>query len=361
MSEREARLSIAAMVRPGDEALPRAVHEHGPEHVLHRLRAAGRQPPTASQVAEQAATLDARIIVPGDLEWPTTLDLAEVSPIALWVWGAANLRLLALRSVAVVGARAATSYGEQVARRWAGELAARGWVVISGGAFGIDAAAHRGALDAQGATVCVLACGVDVAYPRAHEALLASIADAGVVVSESPPGSPVRRQGFLWRNRLIAGLSRATVVVEATLRSGTASTANHAERFGRPVLAVPGPVSSPASAGCHALITSGVAVLADSVDAVIATMDPQMRQLAFVPAAGHDELHGLDRMIVEELPRRTTISAESIVAATGAALVAVLAALGRLELSGWAERAADGGWRTGSRVAAGSTAGGLRP
>ena len=155
--------------------------------------------------------------------------------------GAADLRLLALRSVAVVGARACTAYGEEVARTWSAELAADSWCVLSGAAFGIDAAAHRGALAASGPTVAVLAGGVDVPYPRAHVALLARIADEGLVVSEVPPGESVRRQRFLSRNRVIAALGRATLVIEAAERSGTTATARAASAIARPCSRCPAP------------------------------------------------------------------------------------------------------------------------
>ena len=244
--------------------------------------------------------------------------------------------------MALVGARASTAYGEEIARRWAGALASEGWSIVSGGAFGIDAAAHRGALGAGGTTVCVLACGVDIAYPTAHEALLARIADDGILVSERPPGAPARREAFLWRNRLIAALSRATVVVEASLRSGTTSTANHASAFGRPVLAVPGPVSSPMSAGCHALIASGQAVIADGVDAVLAAVEGTSRT-GQIPRLARDGLDERSAAVLEEIRPRTPMAPAALASASGVPLPATLAALGRLEALGLV-RAAPGGW-----------------
>ena len=170
-----------------------------------------------------------RLVCPGDPEWPGQLaDLGDDEPYALWLRGSADLRFSCLRSVAIVGARAATAYGSYVAAEFAASVAARGWAVVSGGAFGVDAAAHRGALSADGVTVAVLACGVDVPYPSAHADLLDAIAAQGVLVSEWPPGRQVSRLRFLVRNRVIAALATGTLVVEASQRSGAVNTARHA-------------------------------------------------------------------------------------------------------------------------------------
>ena len=171
------------------------------------------------------------------------------------------------RAVAVVGARACTVYGEHVAGDLAAGLGDRGWTVVSGGAYGIDAAAHRGSLAVDAPTVAVLACGVDVAYPAAHDGLLRSVRAMGVVVSELPPGARPTRRRFLDRNRVIAALGRGTVVVEAALRSGALNTAGHADELSRTVMAVPGPVTSAASAGCHELLRArGAALVTDAAD-----------------------------------------------------------------------------------------------
>ena len=183
-------------------------------------------------------------IRPQTAQWPQQLaDLDSGAPTRLWTSGTGHLRLLALRSVAIVGARNATPYGMTVAGAVAAELTAAGWLVVSGAAFGIDAAAHRGALAAGGATIAVMAGGVDVPVPRSHAPLLARINDQGLLVSEYPPGTMPRKHSFLERNRLIAALSRATIVVEAGSRSGSLNTADWAATLGRPVLAVPGPVT----------------------------------------------------------------------------------------------------------------------
>ncbi len=179
---------------------------------------------------------------------------APARPYALWVRGTADLRACSARSVAIIGARAATAYGRYVSTRMAADLGATGWTVVSGGAYGIDASAHNGVLAAGGMTVAVLACGPDIAYPRPHRGLLDAIAAQGAVISEWPPGTPPARQRFLLRNRVIAALALGTVVVEAAAHSGTLAAARHAHDLGRPLMAVPGPVTSAMSAGCHSLI-----------------------------------------------------------------------------------------------------------
>ena len=178
------------------------------------------------------------------------------------------------RAVAIVGSRAATAYGAHVATEIAASLSGQGWTVVSGAAYGIDAAAHHGALVAGGATVAVLACGVDHAYPRGHADLLASIAAHGAVISEYPPGQLPQRRRFLARNRLIAALTAGTVVVEAGLRSGALNAARHARELGRPVMAVPGPVTSSASGGCHQLIRDGQATCVTCAADVITDVSP---------------------------------------------------------------------------------------
>ena len=201
------------------------------------------------------------MLVPGDDGWPDGVDRLAHPPYCLYVRGDADLAALTERSVAVVGSRAASEYGLRVAGDLADGLVARGWTVVSGAAYGIDAAAHRAALAADGPTVAVLACGADRAYPATHRGLLDAVARTGAVVSEVPPGCAPYRSRFLARNRLIAALARATVVVEASLRSGSLTTAREARLLHLPVGAVPGPVTSMASAGCHALVRETDAVL----------------------------------------------------------------------------------------------------
>jgi DNA processing protein len=220
----------------------------GVEHYRARLVL----PPIDQGEAFQAH--GARYLVPGDSEWPTQLmALGAASPWGLFVVGG-ELRTAAARSVAIVGARAATQYGLHVASEIATDLAARGWAVVSGGAYGIDAAAHRGALAGGGVTIAALAFGVDVAYPRGNADLFTGLrAGGGVLVSEFPPGVTPTKPRFLLRNRIIAALTRGTVVVEAAHRSGALNTAAVTRRLRRPVMVVPGPITSATSAGCHRL------------------------------------------------------------------------------------------------------------
>jgi DNA processing protein len=177
--------------------------------------------------------------------------------------------------LAIVGARAATAYGTHVAAEIAADLASQDWAIISGAAYGIDAAAHGGALAVSGCTIAVLACGPDIAYPREHRRLLAAVAARGAVISEYPPGRRPDRMRFLTRNRIIAALALGgTIVVEAAARSGTLTTARHASDLGRPLIAVPGPVTSASSAGCHALIREQRATLITSAGDIITHVSP---------------------------------------------------------------------------------------
>ena len=287
----------------------------------------------------------ARLVVPGDPAWPRGLDdLGALAPFALWVRGAAPA---ATRSVALVGARASTSYGERVAVDLAVDLARRGWVVVSGGAYGIDAAAHRGALTGGGATHVVLAGGVDRAYPVGNAHLLEEVVRAGgSLISEVPPGSTPTRGRFLQRNRLIAAASRATVVVEAAWRSGAASTAHHAARLLRPVGAVPGPVTSAASAGCHRLLRDGVAVCVTDADEVVELAGDVGADLTPVPAGSDlrptDGLDPVARRVHDGLSRRHARDTEEIAARAGTTLSQARAMLGLLELDGLARRVASG-------------------
>ena len=225
-----------------------------------------------------------RLVCPGDSEWPTQLDTLGVArPYALWLRGEADLRYCCLQSVSMVGARASSAYGEHVGTELAAALAERGWTVVSGGAYGIDGCAHRGALAADGVTIAVLACGVDHVYPPGHQDLLASVAAQGVLVSEWPPGRAPNKLRFLIRNRVIGALTRGTVVVEAGLRSGALNTARHARDLHRPVMAVPGPVTSEVSAGCHKIIREWGAVCVTNVHDVLELLTP----LGGLPAYGH--------------------------------------------------------------------------
>jgi DNA processing protein len=356
VDERSSLVALAHCVEPGDGVIGAHVRRRGAQETLARIsRSADGLRQAAGLMArldasrweradERAAQVGARIVTRLDREWPSQLDdLEHAAPYALWVVGAADLRLIALRSVAIVGARSCSQYGENVARTWSALLVDEHWSVVSGGAFGIDSAAHRGALAADGVTVCVLAGGVDVPYPRAHDALIARIADEGLVISETPPGESVRRQRFLSRNRVIAAISRATLVVEAAERSGTIATARAATQMSRPVMAVPGPVTSPVSAGCHRMIRDGEAVLVSSSDEVMAHLDLGFagRQGGAPPPAPRSPDEG---RVLDALPARGSRSVDSVVAACGLAADTVIMCLGSLEVQGAVTNVGDG-WR----------------
>ncbi|MFP3713569.1 DNA-processing protein DprA [Puerhibacterium sp. TATVAM-FAB25] len=306
------------------------------------------------------------LLVPDDRRWPRALDdLGAAAPFALWVRGEPDLAALCARSVAVVGARASTGYGEHVAGQIAGGLADRGFTVVSGGAYGIDAVAHRAALVAGGPTVAVLAGGVDRFYPQGNQDLLRRVADGGgAVVSEVPPGSAPYKQRFLARNRLIAAGTGATVVVEAAWRSGALSTARRAAALLRPVGAVPGPVTSMASGGCHQLLRDQVATCVTDAAEVAELAGALGADAAPERAGATGEADGLDptgRAVLDALPARAAASVASLARAAGLSVPDVLGGLGTLELRGLAEP--DGGvWRRVRRAArpARSTAGATR-
>jgi DNA processing protein len=302
--DRIARATLTYLAEPASPVLCALLERHSPADVLAWMRS-GTLPadvsvPGGVMAAEAALArwgsqfagipADAglagaqprgiRLVCPGDPEWPRQLDDLSLRPYALWVRGTGQLRSCCRYSVSIVGSRAATAYGAHVAAEIAADLAGHGWAVVSGAAYGIDGAAHQGALVAGGRTVAVLACGVDYAYPHGHRDLLDAIAASGAVVSEYPPGRSPTRLRFLTRNRLIGALSAGTAVIEAGLRSGALNTARHARELRRPVMAVPGPVTSSQSAGCHQLMRdTGAACVTSAADiltqvATVATVDP---------------------------------------------------------------------------------------
>ena len=358
-AERAARAALTRLAEPGDAWLGRAVAGLGAAEVLDRVRSARagederlahyrvRLPALAAD-AGLAARAGARVVVPGDDEWPAALeDLGDRMPIALWVAGEGNLADLARRSVSVVGARACTAYGEHVAGELAAGLGDRGWTVVSGGAYGIDAAAHRGALAVDAPTVAVLACGVDVPYPAAHDGLLRAIRTHGAVVSELPPGSRPTRRRFLDRNRVIAALGRGTVVVEAATRSGAKNTAGQADDLSRPVMAVPGPVTSAASVGCHELIRArGAALVTGAADVLdqVGDLVADAQDLRRGEPRPHDSLDPVTLRVLEALPVRRRAGADSVGRVAGLAAPTVLRALGLLAATGLAD-AHEGRWR----------------
>ncbi|NEY34766.1 DNA-protecting protein DprA, partial [Streptomyces sp. PRKS01-65] len=309
------------------------------------LRArAGRADPRADLAAAHAAGV--RFVSPGTVEWPAQLDdLGTARPLGLWVRGSPELRMWALRSVAVVGARACTEYGAHMAATLAAGLAERGWVVVSGGAYGIDGAAHRGALGAGGATVAVLACGVDRPYPRGHTGLITRIAAQGLVVGELPPGEHPTPSRFLLRNRVIAALTRGTVVVEAAHRSGSLVTARAAQRLGRHTMGVPGPATSGLSAGVHELLRGGAALVTDAADVVelvgaMGELAPERRG----PVLPTDLLTGPARQVLAALPAGRTAAPSEIAREARTTEDDAIARLYELRALGYVERH-DDGWK----------------
>jgi DNA processing protein len=357
--ERLARAALTRLAEPGDLTVGRWLEQLGAVPLLRTLCEGGAPPGAAAKrlagIRARAAGLDptadlararslgGAFVIPGDQEWPSQLDdLGPGRPFGLWTAGTASLRLLALRSVAVVGARACTAYGAHVAGEISAGLAERGWVVVSGAAYGIDAAAHRGALAGGGPTVGVLACGIDVAYPRGHAELIRRIAQQGLLVSELPPGEHPNRFRFVLRNRVIAALTRGTVVIEAAMRSGALSTARRARDLNRLTLGVPGPVTSELSSGVHALLRTGAAALVTDAAEVVDLVGGIGTDLA-VPARGpvlpRDLLAPDARQVLEALPRDSGgVPVDAVVLAAGLPPDEVLQRLYELGSLGHAER-----------------------
>jgi DNA processing protein len=317
----------------------------------------------------RAARCGARLVVPEDAEWPAMalhcLTLAAVQipsrprdqpdrtkalvpPLALWVRGDRSLADLVDRSVALVGSRASTAYGEHVAGELGHGLGERGWTTVSGGAFGIDGAAHRGALAAAAPTVAVLACGVDRVYPSAHSALFMRMLDDGLLVSEWPPGCAPHQHRFLVRNRLIAALTRGTVVVEAAARSGAQATAHRARDLGKAVMVVPGPVTSAMSVGCHELLRAEreavlVTNAAHVLDAV-GSFGVDLAAPAGRPADPRDGLSDVARRVLDACPVRVGVAPERLASVAGVDVVDVLRVLPALDLADLVEWTGTG-WR----------------
>lgn len=373
--ERRARVALSLLANPGDPVLGAALRTMSASDVLGatvgsdaegQALLAGQPPDPALAKAigrwralipdlPGAGTLAAwqesglRLIHPGDPEWPTQLDdLGDTRPLVLWARGDADLRLSCVNSVSIVGARASTGYGNHVAIEMAAHLAERGVTIVSGGAYGIDASAHRGALAAQGVTVAVLAGGLEFGYPRGHSAMFVTIAANGVLASECRPDRGPTRPGFLIRNRIIAALTRGTVVVEAALRSGALNTARHARDLCRPVMAVPGPVTSEQSAGCHELIRDYGAMCvtcgSDVAEHIALPGSGLSASPRRGPATARDMLDPAAAAVLEEVPARGGRGPASIAARAGVDLDTALRSLGLLAADGFVERG-EQGWR----------------
>ena len=347
VADRLARLALSKVFEPGEARVAQLVLGLGAERLLTALRDhedvaglladASERLPQADDVhrdLERAARLGIRWVVPGDAEWPCSLDdldMAETldrtggAPLGLWVRGPARLSEISA-PVAIVGARSATTYGESAAAELAADVARAGSVVISGAAYGIDQAAHRGTLAARGQTIAVLACGADRIYPSAHRDLLAQLTQHGAVVAEVGLGRAPMRQRFLSRNRLIAALARGTVVVEAAARSGAINTAGWATRLGRPLMAVPGPLSSATSEGTHQLIRDGAATLVtrgEHVLEAVAPMGEHLTERVRGVERPRDRLTSREQRLLEAVPVARPAPVESVARTAGIGVVEV--------------------------------------
>ena len=359
---------LSRVAEPPCDEIAALVGEVGPVEASYRVAAGELSPALRERTAARRdihaaeADLDllerrgGRLITPDDDEWPVLAFAAFGGtalrdkphgrpPMALWAIGPARLDEIAERSAAIVGTRAASGYGEHVAADLAAGLAEREVAVVSGGAYGIDGAAHRAALSVEGETVAVLAGGIDVLYPAGHSALLHRISTSGLLLTEYPPGVRPARHRFLTRNRLVAALGTATVVVEAGVRSGAANTAAWARALGRVVCAVPGPVTSASSTGCHILLRSGAELVTRAEEVIelvgrageFADEEPR-------PTGPLDGLSDAEKQVYEALPARGTLSADEIAVASGLPPTGVLGPLAMLEIAGLARRE-DGCWK----------------
>lgn len=377
-ADRLARVVLSVGVEPGDITTSRLVRDLGAQRAL----AEQLVPKPGSGLAERLAGVDPvrqleqaerrgiRFLVPGDREWPPGLDdLDQVdqldhrcrtsgdsaegepvtfggSPPGIWVRGPMPLTELA-GSVAVVGSRDASVYGIETARAISHHVALSGVPVVSGGALGIDFAAHDAALRAGGATVAVLACGVDRVYPEKNRPLLDHLAAEYAVVSEQPPGSGPTQLRFLARNRLIAALTRGTVLVEAALRSGALNTVGWAEQMSRAVMGVPGPVTSYTSAGVHQCLRRGGATLVTHGSEVLEVVGGSGEHLVEVPRGPErprDRLSAVDRRVLEQVPPASPMAVDAIASQSLLHVRDAMGALSRLEARGFVDRV-DGGWR----------------
>lgn len=372
IDERVARAGLSRLTEPGQPRVTAAVVHAGAvrvhEEVVHAHETTELAADVASRVddhdpardLERAAQRGIRFIIPGDAEWPSRLDdLAQAEtvqdmggpPVGLWVRGPLRLDQIA-DSVAVVGARASTTYGESTARDLAAGIARAGRCVISGAAFGIDQAAHRGALAAGGTTLAVLACGVDRSYPPAHHELLEHLAEVGAIVSEVPPGCAPLRLRFLSRNRLIAALSAGTVVVEAALRSGALNTASWASSLFRPLMGVPGPVTSAQSQGVHERLRTGAASLVTSAEDVLELVGGVGEHLQAEPRGPERQRDQLSRrhlQVLEAVPVRQPAGLVAIAGTAGIGLRETQTALSYLVSRDFLVEEPSG-WRLGERA-----------
>jgi DNA processing protein len=275
------------------------------------------------------------VTLPDSPEWPAALVTISSPPRSLHYTG--DLGVLSRPCIAIVGSRQSTKYGERVTRELSSALASAGACIVSGMAFGIDAVAHRAALDAGGLTAAVLGAGIDVVYPRSHQSLYDEIAVSGVVLSEFGPGYPGFPGCFPRRNRIIAGLCKLTIVVEAGSKSGALITASNAADFGRNVAAVPGPIDSTQSEGSNQLLRDGAHVIASIQDALTLADLANTNQSRAIPALGPDEA-----TVWDAVAQHAAATADEIITRTGWPASRALAALTQLEIQGLLECSAGG-------------------
>jgi DNA processing protein len=377
VADRVARVALTWLAEPGNRTVWTLVQQGGAPATLDRLlagdfpdnrlraavtaRAAVGDPRRVAEAAlRRADRIEARLVVPADQEWPARVDeLAHLEldtggrinqdtrpPLCFWVRGGWPLGETLERSVAIVGARAATPYGNHVATDMAYTLASRDWTVLSGGAFGIDSAAHRGALAAGGRTVAVLACGVDRPYPLGNTTLFEQIAETGLLISEWPIGAEPLRHRFLIRNRVIAAITAGTVVVEAAARSGATQTMGRVLAMNRPAMVVPGPVTSAMSVGCHEILRGNpYARVVTSADDVLDEVGRIGEYLAAPPRGPDHPRDVLDEetaLILEAVPARGVSTPEELAAAARLPVRLVLRRLSLLETAGLVVRKEDG-------------------
>ncbi|QWC85406.1 DNA-processing protein DprA [Nocardioidaceae bacterium] len=384
--ERLARAALTRLGEPGDLRIASLVADVGAEQAWRllvdqdvRVPYGNREVGTvrddvclraadvdAAADLERAAELGIRFLVPGDPEWPGRLeDLHRAGavqrrggpPLGLWVRGR-PLTTLVERAVAFVGSRSATGYGTTTGAEIAAHVSREGYGVVSGAAFGIDQATHRAALAVEGGTVAVLACGVDRAYPSAHEQLLEKIGERGAVVSELPPGCAPTRVRFLARNRLIAALSEGTVVVEAAVRSGALNTAHWTTRLHRPLMGVPGAVTSAASAGVHELIRTRDATLVTSGEHVLDLLGGPEHAAGLARGAEtvRDQLPRHLREVLEGVPVTRAITTRSVAREVAVSEAIARDSLAELSARGLVEHG-DGRWRLSAGARADAEAG----
>ena len=285
--EKQAHLQLLNVIEPGSEFWCNEVKERGAIEVLASIKdgfyltkkqiekiVSRLATFEIEKVVEEISKCGAKFIYPGDKEWPTSLNDLRIPPFGLIMKGEFEFLSALQNSIAIVGTRNPTPYGARISSEFAAALADREWSIVSGGAIGIDAAAHQGALAAEGITFGVLAGGVNQPYPLSNVRLFNGIQDRGLLISEVMPHVHPVPHRFLIRNRLIAALTKGTIVVEAAYRSGSLRTAREAAEIFRPVMAVPGPINVPTSEGCHRLISDRCAEIVTSIKDILDLVNP---------------------------------------------------------------------------------------